>query len=501
MTDTIILKPINQIYFQVTCTDSQAFELRARYEAYIENYKWNPKVRAKIWSGKISFFSVIEKQLPIGFLQDFIQHCKSFNYKYIIDCAPSELMNFITDDEYEGIKKDIFKESAFQLRDYQDLAFKTLITKKRGIIEYGTGSGKSMILYAVIKYLMNVCDNKILLIVPSVSLVQQMSSDFREYGWDGFFESCGLIFSGSEHYDTEKKLVVSTWQSLQNRPESFFNRFDAVLVDEVHGAKALVMQKILKLLSKAEYRIGTTGTLSNEKINTLTITGLLGPVVAKKKSSELIKEGILSPIKIVNCLLKYPEEMVVKSGEKYNEEVEKTIYYPNRNRALKYIIKNLDAKKNTLVLAHRIEHIKQITEYLKLSFPGRKVYEIYGGVDADEREKIRKLVNDEEGTIIVASFKTVGTGINIPKLHHIIMASSYKSKITVIQAIGRGLRTHESKSKMVLFDFVDDLRWKKKTGAIGYNNLYNHYLERKKHYKEQGFESTTIELFLDKLEP
>lgn len=498
--DTIILTPINQVFFEVTCTHEQAYELRSWFESYVPNFKFNPKYKAKMWSGKISQYNIIDRKLPIGLLYGVKQFCEQFGYKYIVDCSPSFLYNLYTDEEYKLIKDEFLKDCKFELRDYQEDVIKKLILKKRGIIEFATGSGKSLIIYSIIRYLMKKTDKKILQIVPSISLVQQLASDFNNYGWPNFFNDCGLIFSNSDNYDLSKKIIISTWQSLQNKPASFFKDFGAVLVDETHGAKALEVKKILEKCTDAEYRYGFTGTLPEEKLDLYTIFGLLGPKVAEKKSTELMKEGVLSPVKIINCLLKYPDNMIVKSKADYMEEVDKTINYPNRNRALKYILRNINSKHNFLILANRIEHIKQITDYLKMNFPDRIVESIWGETDAGERERIRLLMDKSEGMIIVGSFAIMATGINIPRLHDVILASSYKQKIKIVQSIGRSLRKSEGKSKSIIWDLVDDLTWKKKKGGLGMNYLYQHFLERKKHYKEQGFPHQTIELFLDKLD-
>jgi superfamily II DNA or RNA helicase len=499
MSELIELKKLNEVYFEVKCNLEQSYEIRGHFEVYVENYRFNPKYKSRMWNGKVSFFSLMEKKLPIGLLPMFIEFCKKFDYPVKFDFGKEDLMNDFTKEDLKKIKTSICTNEKYQLRDYQDYAVDKVLKNKRAILQYATGSGKSLILYTVIKYLSQTLSNKILIIVPSINLVQQISSDFQDYGWPNFFSDCGLIFNDSDHYDLNKKIVISTWQSLLRRPDDFFKGFGAVIVDECHGAKCLSVQNVLKKCVNASYRIGCSGSLPKLPINKLTLEGYIGSVVAEVKSSELIDKGVLSDIKIINVLMKYPENMITKSGGTYNDEITKTINYPQRHKALKLILDKLDKKQNSLILASRISHIKDIVAYLKKNYPKRAVYVIYGEISGDDREKIRKLINTSEGVLLVASFKTMSVGVNIPKLHNVIFASSYKAEITVLQAIGRGLRTHEDKTQMILWDLVDDLTWIKSTGVKGENYLFSHWKERKKIYNEQGFKSQTIEVFLNKL--
>ena len=109
-----------------------------------------------------------------------------------------------------------------------------------------------------------------------------------------------------------------------------------------------------------------------------------------------------------------------------------------------------------------MNHLASIESYLKELFPDRKIVTISGSVTADVRETIRKGIDSEDGTIIVATYGTMSTGVNIKKIHNIMFMSSYKSKIKILQAIGRGLRTHEDKERVKIWDMIDDGRWKKK---------------------------------------
>lgn len=141
-----------------------------------------------------------------------------------------------------------------------------------------------------------------------------------------------------------------------------------------------------------------------------------------------------------------------------------------------------------------------IYDYCQAQFGKKfKIRKISGSVDADERIQIKQEAEDESGVVIVATYGTMSVGVNIKRIHNIVLGSSYKSKERVLQTIGRGLRMHESKDWLTVFDIVDDLRWKKRTGNIGLNNVWQHYEERLKHYNMQGFEVTNHIINLEDL--
>jgi superfamily II DNA or RNA helicase len=326
---------------------------------------------------------------------------------------------------------------------------------------------------------------RIILVVPNIGLVNQMLSDFKEYGWDNADEYVSLKYHGKK-IDMEKPMLITTWQSVYKYPEEFFKTFDGLIIDEVHGAgTSKNILNISKMCSCADYRIGFTGTMPEEGAETLTINGYLGPVLYDLGAKKLIDDGVLSKIQINNLILKYPEH-VCMGFDNYNDEVDYIISNKNRNESIDFIVNEVPETDNIIFLMQRVEHLKATVEYFKKNFPNREVYQIYGGVEADERERIRKLIESKNGAIIIATYKTMSTGVNIKKLHHVVFFSSYKAKITILQSIGRGLRTHETKSKVQIWDVVDDMRIT--TGPNKrLNYSYKHFKSRLNYYKEEGF--------------
>ena len=165
-----------------------------------------------------------------------------------------------------------------------------------------------------------------------------------------------------------------------------------------------------------------------------------------------------------------------------------------------YIFNYIPETENTIILCELIEHLDIIYDHVMRALGDKfKVRKISGEVDADDRIDIKNMAEDEAGVIIVATYGTMSIGVNIKRIHNVILASSYKSKIRVLQTIGRGLRLHETKEWLSVFDIADDLRWVKRTGRIGLNHVWNHFVERLKHYRNQKYEYKTKILKLEEL--
>lgn len=286
---------------------------------------------------------------------------------------------------------------------------------------------------------------------------------------------------------------------------------DNVLVSNCHGAKSYEINKIGKRCVNADYRMGFTGTLSDSKIDNMNIQAVLGEKIFDLKPKELIKRGVLSDIIIANIILKYPENICLEfkpkvfmiNGKKtiirksYIEELD-YLYekYEYRNNVLKWIFKNIKDGENSLILVRKIEHLKKVEEYLinNLKKDKYKIFVVYGETKAAERERIRKLMENESNMIIVSNYAVFRMGINIRRLMNVILYSSLKSDISIPQAIGRSLRIHTEKTKAVIWDVVDDLRIKKFK-----NYCFEHFLKRLELYKKYEFNYITKELDIDKI--
>lgn len=319
-----------------------------------------------------------------------------------------------------------------------------------------------------------------------------MFSDFKDYGWEDAEKHCNLVYAGKK-IDPTKSITISTWQSIYNKGPAFFKDFTALMIDEVHLASGQSIQTICKNCNRAKYRIGLTGTMPKDDASRYTILGYLGPILYTLDAKTLMDEGVLTQIEIKNLIAKYPDEVCYRRDD-YQKEQKAILDYKPRNKVLDYILSNVNDKENILILVQRIEHLKEVRDYLVDNHQKYNVHQIYGDTDPNERERIRKLIDSSENSIIVATFSTLSTGVNIKKLHHVVFFASYKSEIKVLQSIGRGLRTHESKTMMILRDVVDDMRYQHNKSLVK-NYSYNHWEKfRLTYYKEQKFSYSDIQI-------
>lgn len=460
-------------------------------------FNFSPAYRDRRWDGKYHAYNIKANLLPIGLVKDLIKWLMATKTTFELQgFRDLELFEPLDENAYTAQIKDNMKNAPFDIRDYQDRAVRAALSNHRGILLSCTSSGKSLMIYNIIRCIRKQNFKKILLIVPNIMLVDQMYDDFKDYGYEDIDKEVERLGGGHEAY-LDRPVLISTWQSLQNKEEDFFEKYDAVFIDETHSCKAEVLGKIIKSCTNARFKIGTTGTLPTDKAELLKIKAVIGEVIFELKSKELIDVGVLTKIQIANVIAKYPDEFVkMNKGRSYPEEVRMVEEYQDRNKVLELILSHTDPKHNILILMNHLKHVKLIQEWLKEKYPDKKVSVITGAVSGSERSQIRTGIENEDGTILLATYATCSTGINMPKLHDIILYANSKSKIKVLQSIGRGLRKHKTKSQIILYDVIDSLCYKTKTGKVVDNYLVKHWKERMTYYKEQQFETITTSINL-----
>lgn len=493
MSDLIIEK-VNSSCVHLVCEDGLSHRFYNVFSAYAPGYRFNPRFKLHVWDGKVRCYNSITQILPIGLLNNLLIWCDQHKIEYSLQGFNKPLRDNIDKAELEK-QMNSYITAGFQARDYQVNAVHAALTNRRGVLLSCTGSGKSLMIYTFLRYLLDNKDvHRAILIVPSVSLVEQMFSDFRDYGWDDLEDHVEMLYSGKKP-TFKKEILISTWQSLEKEDPEFFEVYDACVVDECHQAKCNVVTRLLKLMHNAEYKIGTSGTLPTEISEQLQINSVIGNVLFELKSCELIARGYLTKLNIAAIFLKYPLSFIEENKERtYPEEVKMVEEYPNRNKVLNFIIDHTSPMNNMLILVNHRNHLKDVEDYLHKNYPEKKVSIITGDVKAKVREEIRVGIEDEDGTILLATYQTMSTGVNIPKLHAIMLFSNSKSRIKVLQSIGRGLRKHNSKNKVIIYDIVDDLSYKKRTGRIAKNYCMQHFDERSSYYIEQEFPVITTKL-------
>lgn len=492
----LTVEKISESFLKVMGDFSVEQDLKAYFTYKAANYRYHPKFKAGLWNGDVSLYNIKTKLLPVGLYNRLVTFCKESDIE-LVERETSRLpVRDINDVTIEDIQEyvdllDVTLPNNSKVRDYQLDAIHRAIRNKKITLISPTSSGKSVILYCIIRYILDENPHaKIILMVPTVQLVNQMYSDFQEYSVNNEFNVAKYtqkLFSGQAK-ELTKNILITTWQSLKNVVKDpvaggkIMADYTAVIGDEAHTNKSTEIQALLEKCKSASYRIGTTGTLDNEKVHQLLIEGMLGPVYQVITTKELIDTNQVSGLDIKMISLKYPEEFgqsLKKSKATYADEVDFLIGLNKRNEFIAKI--SCAAKGTTLVLVnHREAHAKPLFELIKTK-TDKPVYYVAGDVTPEKREAIRKIANMED-CIIVATFATLSTGVNIPNLRNVVFGSPSKSPVRVLQSIGRGLRLAEGKDKMTLIDIIDDIRFKSRE-----NFAYQHALERITIYRKEKF--------------
>ena len=486
-TDVVIGKK-NEVFLKIQGEPHVFMELQEHFTFEVDGYKFMPQYRNKYWDGKIRLFSTATGEIYVGLLDKIIAFCERHDYTYEFQNndyygIPFEVNEGIS---YEGVKDYMKSICSYSPRKYQVEGVYDALKHNRKLLISPTASGKSLMIYSLVRYYTDKHE-KILLVVPTTSLVEQMYKDFEDYGWNA--ESyCHRIYSGKEKTN-EYPVTITTWQSVYKLERSFFEDYSVVIGDEAHLFKSKSLISIMTKLHPAKYRYGFTGTLDGTQTHKWVLEGLFGPSYKVTKTDELIRQGHLAQLDIQCLLLKHSPQKF----ETYQDEIEYLITHEQRNKFLCNL--TLDLKGNTLILYSRVEtHGAVLYDKINNSkHTERKVFFVHGGVDAEERELVREITEKENNAIIVASYGTFSTGINIKNLHNIIFASPSKSRIRNLQSIGRVLRKGSNKIKATLYDIADDCTYKSKR-----NYTLNHLIERIKIYNEENFNYEIITIQLKK---
>jgi len=479
----INIEKVDEVYIKVRCEPHIAAELSEFFTFEVPGAKFSPAFRNRVWDGKIRLYDKRNGKLYGGLLAYVREFAKQNELQ--VNQAPDVYSSTKIDiKDVEGFCKSLKPQSQgknIEVRDYQIEAIYQSLKRHKLLLLSPTASGKSLIIYSIIRF-HQMANRRTLIIVPTTSLVEQMYSDFADYGWN-VDKYCHRIYHGYDK-DVVKDVIISTWQSLATLDKNYFKQFECVIGDEAHNFKAKSLTTIMTALNNAKYRIGTTGTLDGTKTHKLVLEGLFGPVYRATSTKKLIDKNQLSKLTIKCLVLKHNEadRRQIRNAT-YQEEMDYLTGHKTRNNVIRKLCLRLSG--NTLVLFQYVEkHGVPLYENIKeKSEEGRKVFFVYGGTETVDRENIRSIVENESNAIIVASYGTFSTGINIRNLHNVIFSSPTKSRIRSLQSIGRSLRQSESKTDATLYDIADDLSF-----GTYKNFTLNHFSERINIYNEEEFE-------------
>ena len=482
----IVISKKNEVFLKIEADPHVYHELSDQFTFDVEGAKFMPQYRKKYWDGKIRLFNMQTGEIYVGLLDKVVSFCKRYNYEYTFENNKFYGLPFESNDmiSMEGVKDYMTSISRHAPRDYQIEGVYDALRHNRRLLISPTASGKSLMIYSIVRYFAE-HKKSILVVVPTTSLVEQMYKDFADYGWD--VESyCHKVYAGRER-EAKAPVVITTWQSIYKLEKKYFERFDCVIGDEAHQFKSKSLVGIMTKLHHAKYRYGFTGTLDGTQTHKLVLEGLFGPSYKIIRTDELMQKGYLATLNAKILLLMHDK----KPFSQYEEEIQYLIGHEQRNKFIRNLA--VDLKGNTLVLFSRVEdHGKVLYEMINSSVDEhRKVFFIHGGVDVENRELARSITETQDSAIIVASYGTFSTGINIKNLHNVIFASPSKSRIRNLQSIGRVLRKGTNKFKATLYDIADDCSSKVKK-----NYTLNHLIERIKIYNEENFNYEIIKVNL-----
>jgi superfamily II DNA or RNA helicase len=472
-------------------------ELSAFFTFEVPGAKFTPKYKARLWDGKIRLYNLQRKTLLAG-LYNYVKEFANRNGYQFIDAPNTSYkklpVNDYTYEEVENFAEDLqlsARGEPIDIRDYQIEAIQKGMNEHRCLLLSPTASGKSLILYTLMRHYVGE-GKKCILIVPTTSLVEQMYADFEEYSSVNLWrvsKNCQKLYSGFTK-DITSPVLITTWQSIYKQPKAWFDQFDVCFGDEAHQFKAASLNTVMEKMTSIPYRIGTTGTLDGKQVHRLVLEGMFGPVHRVTTTKALMDTNRVAQLNITCLLLKYDEETrKARKNNLYQDEMDFLVKNSKRNRFIVNLAKSL--KGNTLVLFQYVDKHGKVLYDMCKDFPDREVHIVHGDIKVDERESIRHKAAKHDNMLVFASYGTFSTGVNMPSIENVIFASPSKSKIRNLQSIGRGLRLNEGKTHCNLYDIADDL-----THKAWKNHTLGHFMERVKLYSEEQFKSKIVEVDL-----
>jgi len=413
-------------------------------------------------NGKISVFKKQTRTFPYGLLFDVIRFTKT---------SFPDLKLVVSQDVKNLFKGISTKDNDYTLSlypyDYQKDCVDILLKSSKGIVVVATAGGKSLIISYLIDIINKyVSDNKSLIIVPTKQLVQQFKGDMHGYGMKSHI---GIV--DADHKEFNNQTVISTWQSLQNQMDEL-NAFTTVIVDEVHTARADVLSEILRNCTNARFRYGVTGTLPMDRLEKLNVLSYLGPVFREYTGKVLADLGYVSKCVIKQLYINYVDTY---TGD-YNTVKSEVFFNQYRLGLINHIVESRN--NSILILVDKVEKEGvPLYEWLSKTVKDKVVVFLSGKDKSDIRDEWRKAMNNEDNIICIATYQIFQQGVNIPSLRTIILASSTKSYIRVIQSLGRVLRKHVSKKLggAEMYDICDNVKFLKKHAA----NRNRYYVKEK----------------------
>ena len=522
----VIFKKINNSHCKVIWEPSQEDPYKQSPYVTLDNlfalrpegFMFDPRFKKRRFTkydGKIRLYKILPSLLPLGLVREAAKSLRQFGWNVQID---NEIINsFTSTEDYSSLINSfcnaIKNTCGLTPRDYQQKILELSLAYKRSSFRAATGAGKSLAIYMIVRFFMKIInkDMNFLILVPNINLVNQLFRNFRDdYGWTDISEYVGMYhsdFTVAEKKEAIRKpILISTWQSMgtlleKATFEEYFKRFSCLIVDELHTAKNdhAIINRVVSACSNAEYRFGLTGTIPRNILNQKVIIGNFGDIRQIISSKELIDRGELSKASIIEVKIPYDQytiDLCKKKKIPLNSEYELSRLTKSAEYAVHSLIKDeiITKKENTLILMKYVtnKEVDEMAEMLKNLHPDYEIRMAHGKIKLKERESILNDLEGKTGIIVVATYRTFGTGLNMKNLHNVIFGSSCKSYTIILQSIGRSLRLHSSKNTARIFDLhhcIEDTHYSNRVKHdVEYrSNLARHFYEREEFYYEEEY--------------
>lgn len=494
-----------------------------------KSHSW--EVREGFKTAMVNFYDKETHLLPIGLIPRVSNQLKArYGTKIVLD---TDIRNMYIPPRGALTRHDVVsyaatlnlhnREKGFPIVPYehQYKLVERAINGRRISLLACTSAGKSLSMCIMARYLVEREHKKVLIVVPSTNLVEQLFSDFyNDYGWDEARANCTLIHGTSDdklskkdlerlqacgvgEEATLKNITISTWQSLQNKPDKFFECFTAVLVDEAHSTRGVKLRDILcKCVNANDFKVGVSGTLPDDGIDAGYIESQLGRKEEIVRLKELVTKNILTPVTVNAIYIPYPhKQRAMICAQTYDAEAAIVTNNSSRRDAMDLLIRGnrITTEQNTVVLFKSISNLDLMLEFLQKTHPEFTYHVIKGEISAQERESIRKSIEYSTGNMILATYGCMKQGVNIKLLHNLVMAEPAKSAYMVVQSIGRIVRPHKDKKEAFVYDFVDDASYytvPRRGGPpkLRTNYMMRHFFEREGYYAKDDIPVNEVRL-------
>ena len=479
---------------------------------------FNVLVDRGVWDGFDHFINK-EGEISVSLWKEVYNFANSHGYDCEIEGIDALLSLGLDRDKYlkyvNRLLEGVVDEHNLPIvpREYQVEGAFRAIKYKFCTQELATSSGKTLIFYIYNSFLRDAkkvdSSRKSLIIVPNVSLVNQTAEKFRLYAvgktqWN-ICEIGGDDRFNQAQFDSSE-LVISTYQSLHNLPKEIFKAFTVVCVDETHKSRGNSIKEILLACSNWKYRLGLSGTVKIEEkfSDFFRVQENVGPLVMILSAKHLIDKGFSPNINIQILNLKYDRsdpylkaywevkntsKDTYASAKDYGRDmlsIERNFIFDSEPRLefINSLVKKFE--KNTLILFSDIKNKYGKKIQQKLLEWNKDTFYIDGSIDSTDRDDFKQTMESKGNVVIVASYGTFSTGIDLKNVHNIVFAESTKAEITIRQSIGRGMRKLAEKNHVTVWDLVDQLD--------GY--MVKHAEKREEIYRDQEFKISKKEVIL-----